>query len=166
MSNFYDNNLNSISNEILLEATPFHKDTRINFFGKLTPEIFFKEFYVDSIDISEQSQDRNVMNFTKAFDGTLNEATDNPYAKVDMIHLEGYGGCGKTTFIRHLLWSKFNDRKLKYVIDFAGTQHIEKVYIFALSKLIYENFYSSKILKLEEFNNMNLFEIRFIILCA
>ena len=160
MNNFYGKDLNVISNEILLEATPFHKDPRINFLGKLTPDIFFKEFYVDSIDISEESQDRSILKFTKGFNDTLDATTDNPYAKVDMIHIEGYGGCGKTTFIRHLLWSKFNDYSLKYVIDFAGTQHVENVYIFALSKLIYENFYYSKTLDLEELKNIKLFETR------
>lgn len=160
MNRFYGDNLNGISSEILLEANPFHKDPRINFLGNLTPEIFFNNFYVDSIDISEQSQNKEIIQFTSGFNETINTTTQNRFAKVDLIHISGYGGCGKTTFIRYLLWSKFKDYSLKYVIDFAGEQHIEDVYIFALSNLIYKNFYCSKILEWDALENLKIFETR------
>ena len=160
MNRFYGDNLNGISSEILLEANPFHKDPRINFLGNLTPEIFFNNFYVDSIDISEQSQDKEIIQFTADFNETINTTTQNRFAKVDLIHISGYGGCGKTTFIRHLLWSKFKDYSLKYVIDFAGEQHIEDVYIFALSNLIYKNFCVTKILEWDALENLKVFETR------
>ena len=160
MKNFYGEKLYEIPNEFLLEASPFHKDTRINFLGNLTPEIFFKYFFVESIDISEKSQDREVLQFTKDFYNSINTTCKNKFSKVDMIHIEGYGGCGKTTFIRHLLWKDFNDYKLKSVIDFAGKQRIEKTCISALSNLIYENFYCSKILSWSDFEKVNMFETR------
>ena len=49
MDKFYGDDINKIKEEYLLKATPFIRETRINFSGNLTPEIFFSSLYADKI---------------------------------------------------------------------------------------------------------------------
>lgn len=149
MSKFYGNQIDNIETRYLLEATPFRKNTRVNFLGNLTPEMFFKDFYVSSIDKSENSSDREVKLFNDEIDALLNTTLKNKFAKVDMVHISGYGGCGKTTFVRYILWEKYKNNESKYIIDFEGEKSIEETYVHILAKNIFDNLNSIE-------NNCNL----------
>lgn len=136
MDKFYGNDIDKIKAEYLLKATPFHIDTRINFSKKLDQEIFFNGLYADSVN--EQDPEINEENY--AFDKDIQdnlECLDNKFAKVDLIHIVGYGGCGKTTYIRHLLWNlnKKNDID-NDIVDFEGTNIIKSPFVERISMQI------------------------------
>ena len=133
MDKFYGDDINKIKEEYLLKATPFIRETRINFSGNLTPEIFFSSLYADKItdidpriNIENEKFDQNIME-------NLNNINNN-FAKVDLIHIAGYGGCGKTTYIRHLLWNLSKENKIENeIIDFEGAKRIVEPFVERIS---------------------------------
>ena len=109
MKNFYGNNIDSVKELYLLHATPLVKDTRYNFDGNLTEQEFFDHLYMDKIKSTEKDREkaRKIDSDNDAFDDGISEALlclDNEFSRADMIHISGYGGCGKTTYLHHLLW--------------------------------------------------------------
>jgi energy-coupling factor transporter ATP-binding protein EcfA2 len=161
MDKFYGDDIEKISEEYLLKATPYIAESRINFGGKLTPEIFFAEDGLFS-DRIKNSNDPEVDAENDKFDSDVDAClknVDNIFAKVDLIHIAGYGGCGKTTYLRHLLWNMEKERKIVCdVVDFEGANNVAKPIITKIMNEIYEhenavyNFFDALI-------NGNLFDI-------
>lgn len=158
MENFYGDNIDAISANYLLAATPFKKEPRINFMGKLTPKIFFENnglYTGKTSDVESEFKRQN-----DKFDNEINEAfknTNNIYAKVDLIHIAGYAGCGKTTYIRHLLWEKSND--LDYnVIDYEGETDISKAILKKVATQLFYDF-DNIISFINDISVKNLFDL-------
>ena len=140
MKHFYGADINAIKAEYLLKATPFHKSTRINFDKKLTESIFFENLFVDRMPKIEDSETKKSNDI---FDSQINDVLrnlNNPYAKVDLLHIYGYGGCGKTTFLRNLLRVNYNfDCNKDHIIDFEGCKKIIDAYTETLPKMVIAN---------------------------
>lgn len=155
MSKFYGDDINKIDIKYLLEATPFNKDSRFNFLGKLTPDYFFSNLYCAKSKNSDAS-DR----FDEHIDYVMGEV-NNPFAKVALIHISGYGGCGKTTFIHHLLWSLAKkEDTFESVLDFEGEKRIVDAYIDRLSdKIFFDMQHNSEILS--ALKDISRFHLRF-----
>lgn len=138
MKRFYGEDINLLQVEQLLQATPFMKELRINFKHRLTPDVFFEYLYTEQqADLTGEERNERIN-----FDKSINEAlrrVDNVFAKVDLIHICGYAGCGKTTFLRHLLWDRYPSYR-QYVIDFEGECTVCQVYIKTLARKIAETF--------------------------
>lgn len=123
----------------LFLATPYTIDVSRNFGFKLDEKIFQTNLYTSSFDetrISNQSVEKNVK-----FDRTVKEVllglTDR-YSKVNVLHISGVTGCGKTTYIRHLLW-RFKDVIGQYeIIDYEGCTSDEQPFIARIIKLLGE----------------------------
>lgn len=138
----FENNINYIGMEHLLKATPYTKETNDNFDNSLDKKIFFKNLYTDRNSYVEYESENNV------FDNKINSALrnlNNKYAKVSMIHISGYGGCGKTTYIHHLLWVLKDNVGVYDVIDYEGCNTACEPFINRISRLIYR-FYQIDIL--------------------
>lgn len=158
MKKFYEENIDSINPVYLLEATPFHKENRLNFSRQLTPEYFFKNLYVESDMVTDGDATTSNRQFYEEIQNVINN-TENPYAKVDLIHIEGYAGCGKSTFVHHLLWKLKWDDNEEYVHDFTGEKKVEDMYISLLSKRIYKDIINETGI-LERMRDIDQFEIR------
>ncbi|MCM1234635.1 MAG: hypothetical protein NC489_31420 [Ruminococcus flavefaciens] len=140
MNKFYGDNIEAINANYLLAATPFKKEPRINFMGNLTPEIFFDEdgLYTEKTNDVEIEYKRQ----NDRFDKEINEAfknINNIYAKVDIIHIAGYAGCGKTTYIRHLLWEKANNIEYS-VVDYEGETDVSNAILKRIKIEMFNNF--------------------------
>ena len=162
MNKFYGEDINKINEEYLLKATPFVKDTRINFSGKLTPEVFFSELYTERIlDVDNEVNKENDI-FDRNIQDSL-RCIGNKFAKVDLIHIAGYGGCGKTTFMRHLLWNLLREENLgNEIVDFEGAKRVVEPFVERISLQLYSDknnifFYLKKLLSLEIFK-LNRFQ--------
>lgn len=129
MCRFYGDDIDKIQEEYLLKATPFIMDTRINFSNNLTPEIFFENLYTDKMEDADNEVNKENNKFDKDIENCL-RTIDNKFAKVDLIHIAGYGGCGKTTYIRHLLW-ELNKTKMinNDILDFEGSKTVKNPFI-------------------------------------
>lgn len=93
--------------EHLLQATPYTKETRNNFDYNLTKKIFFENLY------TARSRNPEFVAENDLFDNRIKQIRKdiyNEFGKVNMIHIAGYAGCGKTTYIHHLLWSLRDER--------------------------------------------------------
>lgn len=131
MNKFYGDNIDKILPEYLLEATPFSNESRINFSKQLKAEEFFRTMYADG-----QSKEPENALFDKQIENALKDV-DNIFAKVDLIHVAGYAGCGKTTFVRHLIWKHFGETALnENLIDCEGQTDIPELYRSILAKKI------------------------------
>lgn len=131
MDKFYGNNIEKILPEYLLEATPFSKESRINFAKQLKAEEFFHEIYADG----KFEEPENAL-FDKQIEIALMNV-DNIFSKVDLIHIAGYAGCGKTTFVRHLIWKRFGEETLnENLIDCEGQTDIPELYRAILARKI------------------------------
>lgn len=131
MNKFYGDSIDKILPEYLLEATPFSNESRINFSKQLKAEEFFHAMYADG-----QSKDPENVLFDKQIENALKDV-DNIFAKVDLIHIAGYAGCGKTTFVRHLIWKHFGEDALdENIIDCEGQTDIPELYRSILAKKI------------------------------
>lgn len=134
MNKFYED---ISSNECvhLLKATPYTKETRDRFDNNLTKDIFFKDIY------TERSKKQEFAAENDLFDSKINHAARdvfNEFGKVSVIHIAGYGGCGKTTYIHHLLWSLHDEIGMYDVIDYEGCVGASEPFIERISKLIYK----------------------------
>ena len=135
MEKFYGN-INSIKSEYLLKATPYCRDTTVNFDHNLDVETFFDHLY------TPRSEESIFKSENDSFDNRIDYAMrdlENEYAKVSMIHIVGYAGCGKTTYIHNLLW-KLKERKESVksysVIDYEGSLRAEEPLIECVCRLI------------------------------
>lgn len=146
MSKFYGDNIDKILPEYLLKATPFSNESRINFSRQLKVEEFFRAMYADS-----QSKEPENTLFDKQIENALKDV-DNIFAKVDLIHIAGYAGCGKTTFVRHLIWERFGEAALnENIIDCEGQTDIPELYRAMLAKKICNDV-------MNDGNNLNLLQ--------
>lgn len=136
MKRFYGNDIDKLQVEQLLQATPFKKELRINFKHQLTPKVFFEYLYADQRGELTSEERIECVNFDKRIAESLRRV-DDTYAKVDLIHICGYAGCGKTTFLRHLLWEKYPEYQ-QYVIDFEGERTVCEAYIRTVAQKIAE----------------------------
>lgn len=158
MKKFYGDNIDDINANYLLAATPFKREPRINFMGKLTPEIFFgrKGLYTEKTNDVELEFKRQ----NEKFDKDVEEAfknIHNMYAKVDLIHIAGYAGCGKTTYIRHLLWEKASDIEYN-VIDYEGETDVCKAIQKKVVIQLFDNF-DNIISFIDNIISKNLFDL-------
>lgn len=135
-----------ISPNVILEASPFRKENEFNFSHNLTPNDFFKNLFVDET----QTDDQIILAENKEFDQKIEQRLEeikNPNAKVALIHIEGYAGCGKTTFIHHLLWERYLDTHTdsrNYVIDFYGEMRVIDTYTSRISSKIFSDINKDK----------------------
>ena len=149
MKKFYGETIDSISPEFLLQATPFVKNTRYNFDNELTIDFFFNNLFLDRIDSTEKDKEKAkaIDDRNKSFDKHVKEALkclDNPFSRVDMLHISGYGGCGKTTYLRHLIWNcTKSDLKLENIfIDFEGKNFAYEALLENIDLMLKTNFQS------------------------
>lgn len=160
MCKFYED-IEKINCKYLLEATPFRIDPKVNFSHQLSEKVFFEHlFQVESAGINYKENEL----FNRKIEGALKDM-ENEYAKVEMIHIAGYGGCGKTTFIRNLLWNWKKKSKLTYdVIDYEGVNTAEEPLLSRVAKRL-KKCNSDLFIKFiravagEEILNMNRFHI-------
>lgn len=121
MNKFYED-IEKINCKYLLEATPFRIDPKVNFSQQLSEETFFAYLFKEAS--SGVNYKENEL-FNRKIADALKDV-ENSYAKVEMVHIAGYGGCGKTTFVRHLLWNQNKQNGHTYeVIDYEGTETAE-----------------------------------------
>ena len=140
MAHFYGSDINVIKSEYLLKATPFHKSTKINFDKHLTEDVFFNCLMSERDTGNEDLETKKI---NDAFDAKINDVLENqrnPFAKVDLLHIYGYGGCGKTTLIRYLLYRNYNYTEYKHhIIDFEGCEKVIDAYKEILPKTVMLN---------------------------
>ena len=136
MNKFYEN---IVVNECehLLQATPYTKETRNNFDGDLTKNIFFDHLYTERSNRQEFAVENDL------FDNRIKQITKdihNKYGKISMIHIAGYAGCGKTTYIHHLLWSLRDEIGIYDVIDYESCKRASEPFINRVAKLIHTEY--------------------------
>lgn len=158
MNKFYGD-IEKINCRYLLEATPFRIDPKVNFSRQLSEEIFFRCLYKEAS--SGINYKENEL-FNRKISDALKDV-ENEYAKVEMIHIAGYGGCGKTTFVRHLLWNQNKQNGFTYeIVDYEGTETAEDPLLVRVSHRL-KVFNSADFIKFtysvanEEILNMNRF---------
>ena len=116
MKKFYQD-INNIRCEYLLKATPYSKENTVNFGEDLDKETFFSCLYSE-----RDKRNGNIEN--DLFDNKVATAMQdlgNEFAKVSILHISGYAGCGKTTYLHHLLWKMRGDIGRYDVIDYEGS---------------------------------------------
>lgn len=154
-----ESSIDNIKIQYLLEATPFRRKFTYNFGKRLTEETFFNEFYTE---MWQPEDDEEVCEKNRTFDSLIrNElvSMDNPDEKVSLFHLWGYAGCGKTTYVRHLLWELCKQKKLRYhVVNFENCEQIGSALESKVSELLSENF-SGTVNYLNQLANDELFAI-------
>lgn len=131
MATFYGD-ISVIRPAYLLKATPYTKETTVNFCGQLTKEEFFNHLYAESSKKTEFIQENQ--RFDKAIDYELKDLR-NPFAKVSVLNITGYAGAGKTTFLHHLLWTKKDFLGIYDVIDYEGCSRAIDPFIDRISSL-------------------------------
>lgn len=100
--------LQSTSAQKYLRANPFTKTDGVDFNGVITQDMFFEKFYATSSNAENLLQD------------IIREVVDNPEST---IILQGYSGCGKTTFLHYLLYKSFpNSSVVDFEIGIDNTQ--------------------------------------------
>ncbi len=135
-----DSPIDIINMQYLLQASPFRREYTYNFSKRLKEDFFFNEFYSemwlpkDNPDICEKN-----IQFDKLIRNEL-VSMENPDEKVSLFHLWGYAGCGKTTFIRHVLWDLSRNQSLRYnAINFEHCNQISTALETTISRLIGKN---------------------------
>lgn len=116
MDKFYEN-IETIRCDYLLKATPYSKENTLSFDDKLNKELFFTELYTERSTDPGTSVENDL--FDKKIDTAIKDL-GNKFAKVSVLHISGYAGCGKTTYIHHLLWTKRDEIGRYDVIDYEG----------------------------------------------
>lgn len=132
---FFYENIKENACEHLLKATPYTKETRDNFDGNLKKDIFFSHIYTERSCNPDFSAENDL--FDKKIEQALGDL-NNMYGKVSMIHIAGYGGCGKTTFVHHLLWTLRDKIGVYDVIDYEGCTAATEPFINRAARLIHE----------------------------
>ena len=158
MEKFYGNNIDYIGLPYLLEATPFNKDVRINFSKKLTPDIFFNNLFANSVRYQDDTINLETYNFNNKVNNAL-KSRNNVFEKVNLIHIAGYGGCGKTTFIRKLIWEEQKRNSVsEHISDFEGEKSVSKYLVSLISKELFKD-YKNKFMYLNCFKMINNFDL-------
>lgn len=153
--------------ESLLLATPFARGTELTFSDTLTEEVFFNKIFAPEV---LSGDDKEVVDTNKEFDKEMKDALeslDNEHARVKLIHIKGYAGSGKTTFIHYLVWKLKQKRDIQLCfLDFEG-EHPAESPIFAdvmgrilrmdISEVIV---YLSLVLNDYVFNNYSLLSVK------
>ena len=132
MEKFYEN-MTDIKPEYLLKATPYTKDTRINFDYKLSKEEFFKKMYTERSNKAPLKREND--EFDKKIEYELRDL-GNKFAKVSVLNISGYAGSGKTTYLHHLLWTYRSTVGVYEVIDFEGRQRAVEPFVERIARLI------------------------------
>ena len=136
MNRFYEDS-RMTECEHLLQATPYTKETRNNFDGNLTKKIFFEHLYTERSRKPEFAAENDL------FDNRIEQIRKdiyNEFGKISMIHIAGYAGCGKTTYIHHLLWSLRNEIGIYDVIDYESCKRASEPFINRAARLIHTKY--------------------------
>lgn len=123
--------------EHLLQATPYTKETRNNFDGNLTKNIFFQHLYTERSRKSEFAAENDL------FDNRIEQIRKdiyNKFGKVSIINIAGYAGCGKTTYIHHFLWSMRDEIGIYDVIDYESCKRASEPFINRAARLIHTKY--------------------------
>ena len=109
--------IDAIQLQYLLEATPFSIFKEKNFSNRLSEKTFFDEIYVPGGKHPglDPRQAAEIINFENGIRNAITEF-GNEHARVSLIHIKGYGGCGKTTFVHFFL--RELKRQYHYHTDF------------------------------------------------
>lgn len=129
---FYGDDISKIKTENLLKATPYTKETEINFNYKLSKEEFFSHLYTGRADGIENDL------FDKKVAYELQDL-NNEFAKVSILHIAGYAGCGKTTFLYHLLWGLRERLGMYSIVDYQGSKRAVEPFIERIAHLIFSH---------------------------
>ena len=132
MSSFYGC-INDYKSENLLKATPYTHEPINNFGYSITKEFFFEHLYMARSSNNEDDVENKL--FDNKIDYALRDIY-NKYAKVSMVHISGYAGCGKTTYIHHLLWERRFVLGTYDVIDYEGCKRAVEPFILRLAHLL------------------------------
>ena len=120
----------------LLQATPFSRKPEINFSNRISSEFFFTEFYSSMWKPEGRKEGKKNNKFDKKVRESLLEI-ENRDSKADFIHIWGYAGCGKTTYVHRLLWELGEKNKTEYsIVDFEITEKV----VQALKDTLYQIF--------------------------
>lgn len=133
MRHFYGD-INKNKSEHLLKATPYTKNTLDNFSNSLDKDTFFNVLYTGKNEYPEYKKENDL--FDSRIEYALRDI-ENEFAKVSMIHIYGYGGSGKTTYIHHLLWTLKDKIKSYDVIDYEGCTTATEPFIHRVSRLLF-----------------------------
>lgn len=156
MEKFYED---SIINECehLLQATPYTKETRKSFNCNLTKKMFFEYLYAERSRKPEFAAENDL------FDNRIEQVRKdlyNKFSKVSMVHIAGYAGCGKTTYIHHLLWSLRDEIGIYDVIDFESCKRASEPFINRAARLIYKKYNADELLDyFEKINSFALYNV-------
>lgn len=138
---FYENSKFS-SCENLLKATPYSKETTVNFDNGIDPNFFFEKLYQKRSfnDVYKIEND----NFDQKMNNILIDS-ENRFSKINIIHIAGYAGCGKTTYIHHLM----RDKKIGIydVIDYEKCVYASEPFIEHISHLLANSSMQSRHIK-------------------
>lgn len=130
---FFENSIDVYNEEQLLLATPYSGKTKINFDKNLSEDYFFDHLYCERLS-DEENEAANAR-----FDKEMSDILDwisTPTSHIDLIHLKGYGGCGKTTYIHHLLRSERFTNAPIFCVDFEGAIIVREKLINVLANVI------------------------------
>ena len=130
MDQFFDD-IAKVKAEYLLKATPFTKETTVNFSYHISEDQFFASLYYERTNSAENDT------FDRKVDYELRDIENN-YSKVDVLHISGYAGCGKTTYIHHLLRKNRHRIGAYDVIDYEGCRRAVEPFVERISSLIYK----------------------------
>lgn len=136
MDKFYENGMITDCKN-LLQATPYVKKTRRNFDFNLTKTLFFENLYAERSKKPEFAAENDL------FDNKIKQIIKdlyNKFGKVSLIHIAGYAGCGKTTYIHHLLWTLRDDIGIYDVIDFESCKRASEPIISRIARLLYKKY--------------------------
>lgn len=143
--------------EHLLQATPYTKETRNNFDYNLTKKMFFENLYTARSRNPEFAAENDL------FDNRIKQIRKdiyNEFGKVNMIHIAGYAGCGKTTYIHHLLWSLRDEIGIYDVVDYESCKRASEPFIYRVARLIYRKYNIIELLDyFEKINSLALYNI-------
>lgn len=155
MNKFYEDSI-SITSKYLLQATPYVNNPRYNFDKNLTKECFFDFLYCKRSNSNEFSAENDL------FDNRILHAVKdlyNKFGKVSLIHIAGYAGCGKTTYIHRLLWEMKDEIGLYDVIDYESCKRASEPFIYRVARILCKQFdvfdvieYFEKIVSLSLYN--------------
>ena len=159
MSKFYGD-INRVRCKYLLEATPYRIDPMVNFSNRLLEKEFYEHLFQKASTGANYKENGL---FEKKISDAIKDI-GNEYSKVEMIHIAGYGGCGKTTFVRHLLWEMQESNGTTYdVLDYEGSQTAADPILNKVSTRLYvlrESSFREFLMRSadEEIFNMNRFQ--------
>lgn len=156
MNNFYEDiKINEC--EHLLQATPYTKETRNNFDGNLTKNMFFQNLY------AERSRKPEFASENDLFDARIEQIRKdiyNKFGKVSIINIAGYAGCGKTTYIHHFLWLMRDEVGIYDIIDYESCKRATEPFINRAARLIHTKYNIRQLLNyFEKIESLTLYNV-------